>query len=193
MMCSAFLFEVSHELRQCAAIRDQSRRRDTQCCERDPVTMAFTAASSSQAPGTSAVPAEQSGAEGPTEQSVMNDVCTMLALVADALWADGPPPPRIEQQLVREKERELSRQERRGDSWQGGLGLVCMGLAEMQGDWKTKYAIPPAMGSPEFHGILAGLSWSANMMPDFTSWLEIDREPPPGHQECLGGADLGTP
>lgn len=49
------------------------------------------------------------------------------------------------------------------------------------------------MVSPEFHGILAGLSGSAIMMQDFRSWLEIAEEPPPGCREFPGGADLSTP
>lgn len=65
---------------------------------------------------------EQSGAERPAEHIAMNDARTMLASAEDALWAGGPPQPSIEQQVVHEKERELFRQERRGDGRHGDLG-----------------------------------------------------------------------
>lgn len=74
--------ERSDDKRTCAAVCVQSRRRDTQCFERDSGTMVSflpapcslppgpsLSASSSQAPGTTALPVGQSGAEGPAGQS----------------------------------------------------------------------------------------------------------------------------
>lgn len=75
----------------------------------------------------------------------------------------------------------------------GELGLLCMDLAEIQGDEKTKHSISMVAGPPEFHGLLVGMSNSANMMPDFTSWFEIAKDPPLGYLGVQGGADLGTP
>lgn len=125
-------------------------------------------------------PAGRSGDASPASRSVTRAARSLLSSVADALWADGPPQRDVEQQVVHGNERELFLQERRGDRSQGDLGLICMALADMQGEEKTKYAITSVMGSPEFHGIHAGLVGSANMIPDFTSWLEIAKELPPG-------------
>lgn len=48
-------------------------------------------------------------------------------------------------------------------------------------------------GYARLHGILAGMSNSANMTADFTDWLELAHDPPPVYPQILGGTDLGTP
>lgn len=178
--------ERSHDKLNCAAICVLATRRETRRCERESGRMASfplalyalpprlsLSASSSQAPGITEVLAGQSGAEGPAcqsgdagpaDRSVSREVRSQLASVAIALWAEGPPQQHVEQQRVHEKDRELLRQETA--SW-ATLGLVCIDMVGKVGDKNTKYAIPSVMGPPEFHGILAGVSGSANMMPDF--------------------------
>lgn len=114
----------------------------------------------------------------------MDAARTMLASVEDALWAGGPPQPSVETQVVHEKKSgRCSSRTAVATVGRATSGLVCIGLVEMQGDEETKCAIPSVMGSPEIRSILGGLVGPANMVPDFTSKLEIANEPPPGYHE----------
>lgn len=122
-----------------------------------------------------AIPAVETGAEGPAQQ-VFAKAQPMFSRVACALWASGPPQPWIEKQRILTYVRAKLERCRRGDRRQGDLGLLCLDLAEMQGDEKTKHSM--IAGSPEFHGIFAGTSNRANLLPDFTSRLEIARDIP---------------
>lgn len=100
--------QESHDQRPCAAIFVRPRRRDAQRCGHDLGTMAsfpparyvlplgpVATASSSQAPGATAVLVGQSGAEGadqsgiagPAGLSIVRDARTLLA-VEDTLWAN---------------------------------------------------------------------------------------------------------
>lgn len=136
------------------AVCARSGRRDTRRLERSAGPMAAfppalfalplgpsVSASSPQAPGKTEVLAGSNDAEGPTgrsgdaghtNRSVTRVARSLLSSVADALWADGPPQQDAEQQMVHEKERALSQQERRGYRWYSDLGLISMGLAEKQ-------------------------------------------------------------
>lgn len=60
-------------------------------------------------------------------------------------------------------------------------------LADMPCGEKAKHTIPMIAASPKFHGILVRMPNNANMMPDFTNWLEIARAPPSGYSEMQGG------
>lgn len=87
--------------------------------------------------------------------------------------------------MVHGEEREIFRQERRVDcstslDWSAWTLQRCKRRAD-----EVRH---PLRSGP------AGFLWHPrDMMPDFTSRLELAKEPPPAYQEFAGAADLDTP